>query len=261
MSSYLIDSASRDGDRVELLGDEARHAAKAARRTEGEGVWLIDGKGTAFEAVVEATAQDRVTCRIVRAMEAWGEPEVEITLAAAVLKGGNFDVVVEKATELGVSRIIPLESERAVAKGLSKNKRKRWESLALSATKQCRRSRVPEIAEPMSTEELGQSIGDYDHAFVAWVGERSRSLSSHEPLSGSILVIIGPEGGFSDEEAAFMVQRGAHSVTLGNRRLRAETAALCALTLVMDRAGELKKPMEHDPDESGTREWEKGGAV
>ena len=243
MASYIVDPADISDAVAVLTGEEAHHAARAARRKEGEIIWLVDGRGTAYEARVESAGKDRVECTVLRTFPDWGEPNVSVTLAAAPVKGGRFDTVVEKAVELGANHIIPLETAHSVVKNPSEGKLSRWRSLARAATKQCRRSRVPEITGGMTMDELIWSVHEYDHVFVAWVGESRRSLADYGHLTGRVLVVIGPEGGFTDEEVDALRNAGAESVTLGPRRLRAETAAIVALTLVLDRGGEMARSM------------------
>ena len=244
MSSYIVDREYVTDTTALIMGDEAHHAVKVARRRVGERVHLIDGLGTGYEAEIVSIGGMIVSCEIVCELPGWGEPTIDVTLAVAPTKGGRFDTVVEKAVELGVGAVLPLETANSVVRDPSSGKLSRWRSLARSATKQCRRSRVPEILETVDMAALAGSIGEYDHAFVAWVQEGSGSLADCGRLAGKALIVIGPEGGFDAEEVALLVESGAKSITLGPRRLRTETAALAALTLVLDRAGETSRPMQ-----------------
>jgi 16S rRNA (uracil1498-N3)-methyltransferase len=244
MSSYLIHTDDVHGDTVTISGAEAHHAVRVARRKIGESVRLIEGNGTGYDAEITDVTRDTLTCHITRRIDDAGEPRVRLTLAMALLKGSTFDTVVEKAVELGVSTIIPLESTNCIARDPSPKKHERWESLALSATKQCLRSRVPEITRPLTTAELTERIPNYTHTFVAWVHDDGNTLDADFADDADILLIIGPEGGFTDEEITQLTSAGARTITLGPRRLRAETAALTGITLVMNRAGEMLRPMD-----------------
>ena len=242
MASYLVDPRAIAGDKVLLTGEEAHHASRVARRKPGERLWLIDGAGTAYEAEVVAVDKAAVECRILRELSAWGEPRARITLAPGLLKGSRFDLVIEKAVELGAMAIEPLECARSVAAGASRSRLARWQALARAAAKQCRRARVPTVNQPCTPRELAARIAGFDAAFVAWEEESDDFLRAGEPLEGSVLLVVGPEGGFTDEETALFREAGGRAVSLGARRLRSETAALCALTLLLDRAGELRPP-------------------
>lgn len=164
----------------------------------------------------------------------------EITLAQIVPKGQKLDYVVEKATELGVSALIPVHSSRSVGEATA-NKLTRWRNLARSAAQQSGRTRVPNVEGPIDFAGLVARIRDFDAALFAWelaVQPLRKALASLE-TARSFLVIIGPEGGFSHEEADAAVAAGAHAVSLGSRILRTETAPLVILTAILYEGGEL----------------------
>ena len=245
MSSYLIAPRTVHHGKAVITGDEARHAIRVARRRVGEHILLIDGAGTAYEARVSALGHDRVECEVLNRVEEYGEPHVKVTLAAALVKSDRFETLIEKAVELGVSAIWPMETAFSVVRNPSENKWRRWSAIALSATKQCLRSRVPEVARPLALADLAGRLPEFDGAFVAWEGESEHALGADTVLVGTrFLVVIGPEGGFKGEEITLLRAGGARTITLGPRRLRAETAAISALVLVMDRTGELNRPLK-----------------
>ncbi len=233
MASYLVDSQSirLRQKRAVVSGEEARHAIKVARRRVGEEIWLIDGCGTAYEARVGTIGDGRVECELVREVPGWGEPAISVTLAAAALKHDRFDMLVEKAVELGVDAIWPVETANSVVRSPSDKKLQRWQSISRSATKQCRRCRVPVVEAPRSFAELVERVGEFDEAFVAWEEEASARIGK---ISGpSVLILIGPEGGFRENEIDASREAGMQPVSLGPRRLRAETAAMYALAVAM----------------------------
>ncbi|HDS74133.1 MAG TPA: 16S rRNA (uracil(1498)-N(3))-methyltransferase, partial [Firmicutes bacterium] len=171
-----------------------------------------------------------------------GEPTVKVTLAAAIIKADRFESLVEKATELGVDAVWPMESENSVVRAPSENKQRRWRAIAESAAGQCLRSRVPQIADPLMLDDVIARRGEFDAAFVAWERQRNGSLESATLDSRKrILLIVGPEGGFTPVEIARLESANVTPVTLGARRLRTVTAAITLLTLTMQWAGEFSR--------------------
>ena len=206
------------------------------RLREGDEIAVIDSRGSAFAAtlfecgrIVRARVDDEIEPhRTARALR--------IDLAQAVPKGSRMDFVIEKATELGVAAFRPFFSERSVARSAGDAKLARWQRLARTAAQQCRRSDVPEVDAPIAFEELQALFSGYDAVLFAW------ELATPEPLTqrlagllagaGSVLVGIGPEGGFSHAEAESAAAMGAHQLWLGSRVLRTDTAALVLLAVI-----------------------------
>ena len=159
-----------------------------------------------------------------------------VTIAQGVPKGQKMDFVVEKLTELGAGAIVPLQSERTIVSDVSPNKIERWRRLAKSAAQQCGRSDIPEVADPLTFEKMLARFKDYDCVLAAWeVAERvplRECLPDLIANADNVLVLIGPEGGFSHAEAEAAKEAGAQLVSLGSRILRTETAALVVLAII-----------------------------
>jgi 16S rRNA (uracil1498-N3)-methyltransferase len=242
MSSYLVSPQNIHGKTATIVGGEADHAIKSARRRLGDSILLIDGSGVAYRSTVASIEPRRLICNIVEVLPEMGEPILDVTLAAGLTKGDRFEDMIEKATELGVGSVLPLETRYTVARQPSENKRRRWETIAESAAKQCLRSRVPTIMEPVDLAALIPHIPHYGEALLAWEGETTVSTAPRSIAGGrSILVVIGPEGGFHPDEIRDLQTAGARTMPLGARRLRAETAAITALTLVLEAVGEYSR--------------------
>lgn len=203
----------RDGDTVEVIDS-------AAQRFIGE--LRIDGRSAG------------ATLTELRERAQSGIPHV--TIAQGIPKGQKMDFVVEKLTELGVASIVPLQSERTIVADVGSNKLERWRRLAKSAAQQCGRADIPQIAEPVSLPELLSHAGEYDVVLFPWELAAPALLREVLPPlvvhARRILVLIGPEGGFSHEEAEAAQAAGAHSISLGKRILRTETAGLVTLSII-----------------------------
>jgi 16S rRNA (uracil1498-N3)-methyltransferase len=202
------------------------------RRKAGDSIRVVDGVGHAFEARILHIQRGRARCTITARLGRVNEPPQAVTIAAAVLKSGAaYDFLIEKCTELGVSAFVPLLTERTIP---GNAKRHRWQKLALAAMKQCGRSVLPSVAEltPLGEflrERSPSTLGLIPHETV-----RSPALADMKPtMSPRVAICIGPEGGFSDAEITLAVSAGWTPVSLGSRRLRAETAAIAAATLVL----------------------------
>ena len=223
---------------VTLTADEARHLREVLRLKPGDEVSVFDGEGREFRAVV-AQARREFAELDVKDEVAPAQPEspLKITLAVALLKGEKFDLVVQKATELGVYRIVPLITRHADIKlrdASDAAKRViRWQRIALEAAKQSGRALVPEVDQP---RDFVSVVSPLNPCFL-FSEKDGGGLSA--TTATNVTAIIGSEGGWSDEELAEARAAGAQIVTLGGRILRAETAAITATALLQHRFGDL----------------------
>lgn len=230
------------GQEIVLGADESAHVSRVLRMRAGERVQLI-ARERLFEA--ELTAPDDKAARL-RVLAELPSPEAaaRITLVQGLPKADKAEWIIQKATELGVWDVLPVEMERCIAK--AGNKRERWERIALEAAKQSGRAHVPQVFEPVAFSRLTQALAGYDAVFVAWEEERAlllteamKRLLAQKPNAEKIALVIGPEGGIAAREAEVLKAAGALCVSLGKRILRTETAGLCGLAVMMSALGEM----------------------
>ncbi len=234
-------------DSLTLLKDESHHLIHVHRKKIGDFFAAVDGNGTVYECQIQEVVKDRLKARIIKKRRNLGEPIFRLTLAVAVLKGGRFDFVVEKGTEIGVSRFVPVLSSRVIGSEHS-DKPRRWQRIALAAMKQSGRSCLPGLELPVLFERVCENASDYDLKLIAHEKYHGQNLNTifknivqkrDLDFMKSGILLIGPEGGFTDEEVDFAAECGFTAFTLGSRRLRSETAALIGAALILDRMGEL----------------------
>ncbi|HKG61286.1 MAG TPA: 16S rRNA (uracil(1498)-N(3))-methyltransferase [Pyrinomonadaceae bacterium] len=223
---------------VTLTADEARHLRDVLRLKPGDEVYVFDGRGREFRCSVSNAKRDSAELRIETEVEpAKPESQLQLNLGVALLKGEKFDLVVQKATELGVTTITPLITRYAdihLRDQSDATKRvTRWQRIALEAAKQSGRAFVPEISLPVAFETALEGVGVM---FSERGGETFESLTG----ASSITALVGSEGGWADEEIEAARARDFHIVTLGGRVLRAETAAIAVTVLMQHRFGDLK---------------------
>ena len=232
---------------VVLTGDQAHQIRRVLRLRLGERVELLDGQGYAYEAILIALGEADAKFQVVKRWAATGEPLTHVTLFQAVLKGDNFTWALQKGTEVGVSRFVPTVCARNVVDDLdaAEGKRDRWARIIQEAAEQSGRGVLPELAP---AELLPQALANPPAAgalrLIPWEGEHSHRL--RDVLAGCnfadgarIEVLIGPEGGLTEEEVSLARRYGVQPVTLGPRILRAETAGVVAATLILCAAGEI----------------------
>ncbi|HVV09378.1 16S rRNA (uracil(1498)-N(3))-methyltransferase [Amycolatopsis sp.] len=223
------------GSSAVLTGDEARHAVTVRRLRAGERLVLGDGAGSAAECVVASVQPGREPSLHLTIEERWTEPapRLRVTIAQALAKGDRGELAVELATEAGADAILPWRAERSVArwdegprgtKALS-----RWRDTARSAAKQARRTWVPEVAEAIGTPELAAAAGKADLTLVLEGTAPRRLTELSLPGEGELLLVVGPEGGITDNELETLTAAGAEPVRLGTTVLRTSTAAAVAL--------------------------------
>jgi 16S rRNA (uracil1498-N3)-methyltransferase len=244
---------AQGGARVELSEEESRHLRDVLRLRAGDEAYVFDGEGREYACVVSELGGRKGAARLeVRGRVEAPSPEspLELTLAVALLKGEKFDLVVQKATELGVTLIVPVSTKRSDVRlrdereesGRAKRV-ERWRRLALEAAKQSGRARVPAVAEPRAFETFAGEAPSADSPRVLFAergGAGLDALAAAPQRPTSVTALVGPEGGWDDEELELARARGWTIVTLGGRTLRAETAALTVCALLQHLFGDLK---------------------
>jgi 16S rRNA (uracil1498-N3)-methyltransferase len=221
-----------DEDAVTLDGAHARQIAIVLRMKPGDEVTLVAGGSEAL-AVLESVEPDQVVARISERGGASTESRVALTLALPLLRGDRSEEVVEASTQLGVARILPFVATRSVVTALGDAKRHRWERIARESAETARRGQAPAIGTLRTWNELFAVLPR--PIVVAWEGERVQRLRDAIPPDlTQMSLVIGPEGGLTEEEIALARENDAIVVTLGPRNLRAETAAIAAVAVAMD---------------------------
>jgi 16S rRNA (uracil1498-N3)-methyltransferase len=228
---FLVDALPPGSDAV-LDGPEGRHAATVRRLRPGEGLVLGDGRGGLARAVVVSVARDALQIRVLD-RSALPPPAPRVVLAQALVKGERGELAVELATEAGVDAVLPWRAARCVARWEAGPRGEkalaRWRATVREAAKQARRPWVPEVADPVTTAALAERV---EAAAGALVLHESATASVAEvplPVDGDLLLVVGPEGGITDDEVAALVAAGARAVRLGPEVLRASTAGAVAL--------------------------------
>ncbi|MET9883573.1 16S rRNA (uracil(1498)-N(3))-methyltransferase [Streptomyces sp. NPDC006430] len=231
------------GPEFTLDGPEGRHAVSVKRLGPGEAVVLTDGRGGWAEGVVKAAeGKDRLVVSV-SATGREPEPAVRITVVQALPKGDRGELAVETMTETGVDAIVPWQASRCItqwrgdrgAKSLAK-----WRATAREAGKQSRRVRFPDVAEAASTKQVAALLADADLAMVLHEDRDAPSgalASADLPTEGSIVLVVGPEGGVSPDELATFAAVGAHPYRLGSSVLRTSTAGTAATAVLLARTG------------------------
>jgi 16S rRNA (uracil1498-N3)-methyltransferase len=233
MEYFYVPPHAIRGNTVEIVGEEQNHLVHVMRRGPGDGIRVVDGLGNAYDVTLTRIKKKIALGTITRHLSNHNEPDLTVHVAVGVLKNpSKFDFLVEKVTELGVKKIIPLATERSIPK---QAKVGRWQKLALAAMKQCGRSYLPKVEELKTLSNVLQGVHSYGCAVVCHETTKdARQISDVCRLNSEpILLLIGPEGGFSEEEFQLCREAGCVAASLGNRRLRTETAAIVAATLAL----------------------------
>ncbi len=218
-----------------IEGEELHHLSKVLRKKVGDLIYVVDGSEHAYKVTIKAISRSAAECEIQETLHRWNEPDVEVKLAVALLKNpSRFDFLVEKCTELGVREFIPVRTERTI---VSKVHPDRLQKIALSAMKQCGRSFLPPIHSPMDFRGALTYLKTCEGKFITHEKIREDNGAwRRKGVSGglkSIGILVGPEGGFTDEEVQSALERSFKVISLGTRRLRSETAAIAVASLFL----------------------------
>lgn len=231
---------------VMLEADEARHLREVLRLKPGDEVYVFDGEGKEFQCTIETSRRDSAMLTVVAEVPpARAESPLKLTLAVALLKSDKFDLVVQKATELGVVRIVPVKTKLADIKlkdDSEADKRvKRWRRIALEAAKQSGRALIPEIVAPVSFSKLIEPTSSVVNVlFSERDGQSFAVLREKMTNARALTALVGSEGGWTDTELQDSKASDWIVITLGGRTLRAETAAIAVTTVLQHVFGDLK---------------------
>lgn len=225
---------------ITIVGDDVNHIKNVLRMRPGDRICVSCGDGYDFFCVIKDIKKDSVVCGIEKKESSQAELKTRIYLFAGLSKADRMDFVVQKATELGVFRIIPTQFKRSVAAydaGRAASKQKRWQTIAENAAKQSKRGIIPAVSEIVSFDEALGMAGELDLVIVPYESaegiEETRKVLMEAGACGSVGVFVGPEGGFEESEIEGARKIGGRIVTLGRRTLRTETAAIAVTAAVM----------------------------
>lgn len=232
------------GDLCVVTGENRQYVTAVLRMRQGEHLLLFDGRGHEYEAVIRAQTQEGLTLEVVK-KENINPARCNITLAQSLPKGWKMDFIVEKACELGAARIIPFFSARSVPRLAAEQgrlKQARWQKVALEAARKSHASGIPEVAEVLSFDDMLRRTEAQAVKIIFWEEEKETHLKQILQAKGreqcrDFFLVVGPEGGFAQEEIALAASRGFVSVSLGRQILKVETAALAILSIMQYELG------------------------
>ncbi|RJQ31232.1 MAG: 16S rRNA (uracil(1498)-N(3))-methyltransferase [Peptococcaceae bacterium] len=245
MPRFFVSPAQIKDKSVIVTGPDVLHITRVLRLRAGDLITILDGRGGIYEAVIERATGQEVYCAIKSKLVSDDAPALRVTVVQGLPKGDKMDLIIQKGTELGVSRIVTLRCERSVINlgGIRSARRvARWRRIAQEAAKQSCRLDIPEVLEPAGWPEVLDSLPAGSMALMLWEEEQVVTLQTvlrEEPAPGEVYVFIGPEGGFTPDEVERARLRGIRTVSLGRRILRTETAGMAALAMILYQWGDL----------------------
>lgn len=244
MARFYVPEPQIEKGLLKVDGSEVKHIRKVLRLKTGDRITIFDGLTKEYEGTIVESESSSVSIRIQNAFSPERDSPLEITLAQSLLKGEKMDYLIQKATELGVKGIVPFFSSRSIS--LPENSKKlerhdRWEKIAVAASKQCGRGVLPEIRSLQNYSDMLRSVPQDSLRLILWEKER---VGLKEVLKGAmekkkIFFLVGPEGGFSQEEVDQSKEKGFIPISLGKRILRAETASLCLISILQYEWGDI----------------------
>ena len=243
MRRFFIKQSKITSTKIFITGSDAAHIKKVLRMEPGDRIWLFDGRGFEYEAMIENLLAGSIEVSITKRFLSASESPVQIIVAQALLKDKKMDILARQLTEIGITKLIPFTAIRSVSRPDKKRlsaRRKRWKKIAIEALKQCGRGHVTEIGETITFNDAIKIDDGCDLKIVFWENE-SKPISDaiqHRHYR-KILAVLGPEGGFSEKEIEDARACGFVTASLGPRILRAETAAIAACTILQYLFGDM----------------------
>jgi 16S rRNA (uracil1498-N3)-methyltransferase len=241
---FFVSTSDFEGDRVRLSREQAHQVRHVLRLGPGDIIVVLDDRGAEYDLTLTTVSQKEAAGRVTGTRDAAGEPTVQLTLFQSLLVREKFEWVLQKATEVGVAQVVPVLTARSLVrtKQIEENKLDRWRRIVTEAAEQSHRGRIPKIEPAILLGDVFSRYVGFDRFLIA---APSQTTPLHDALLGigckdpSLALMIGPEGGFTNEEVAVARAKGAIAVGLGPRILRTETAAMIASALVLYELGEM----------------------
>jgi 16S rRNA (uracil1498-N3)-methyltransferase len=248
MNRFFVSKDNFRGDKVLLGKDHAHQIRSVLRMSAGDHIIILDNQGCEYDVVLTSVRHDEVIGEVAQKRQAAGEPSVQITLFQSILTRDKFEFVLQKGTEVGVSCFVPVITARSLVREttIKPEKLDRWQRIITEAAEQSHRGRIPELLSPVSFEKAIQELSSFEKCLIAWPAEGSSPIRvalhpTDKNISKTIALLIGPEGGFTEQEVVAAKENGAIPITLGPRILRTETAAIVAATLILYELGQMER--------------------
>ena len=231
--------------------EDINHIIKVLRLSENDIIIVGDGNGQDYKACIETIDKKVITAKKIEKKFSHAEPLIDVTLYQGIPKSSKMEYIIQKTTELGINRIVPVMTKRTIVKldaKATQNKLQRWQRVAYEAAKQSKRGKIPAVSLPVDFEQALQEMRELDMSLIPYEKEEKNNLKqilcNPATTKTKIGVFIGPEGGFEEKEIQRALQLGIYPVTLGPRILRTETAGMATLAVIMYELGgnENEKP-------------------
>ena len=240
MHRFFVSPDNINDNSITITGEDIIHLSKVLRLREGDSLIICDGNGTDYECQIDSISKTEAIATIINSVPNCAEPPINITIYQGLPKSDKMDYIVQKCVELGVNKIVPVVTKRAVAIPRDGDKKIiRWQKIASEAAKQCGRGILPEVGKIVNFDQVINHIKDQDAInIIPYENEKSFKLKDSLKPCKNINILIGPEGGFDIEEIELAMSNGISSVTLGPRILRTETAPLAVVSAIMFAVGD-----------------------
>ena len=240
MPRFFVKSNQINNSEINIIGEDVKHIKNVLRKQIGDKIEVCNqDNGDSYKCEIELLEENEIKSKIIEKLENIQE-KVQVDIYQGLPKSDKMELIIQKSVELGANSIIPVNMKRCVVKLEGKDeikKNERWQKIAESAAKQCGRNFIPEVKHLINIKEVCNFIDKYDAIIVAYENEKEHTLKSElKKLKSSSLkigIVIGPEGGFEENDIKLLKESGAQIVTLGDRILRTETVALNVLSIIM----------------------------
>lgn len=246
MHKFFVPQENFNNSEAVITGDDVKHIYKVLRLNKGEKISINNLNGKEFIGEIVNITKEKVTIKILEQQNVISESGIDIHLYQGMPKASKMDGIVQKGTELGVNRIIPLWTKRVIIRRdeASQNKVDRWRKIAIEACKQCKRSSIPAIEQGIDMETLYLRLKSYDLIIVPYENSEGYGIKAvkerlNEKETKNIAIVIGPEGGFEEDEIEKLKAIGGEIITLGRRILRTETAGIITTAVIQYEFGDL----------------------
>lgn len=244
MPRFFVSKDKIADGKIVIDTQDVKHITRVLRLKCGDGIEVCNSEGMDYDAKISEITDGAVVCSVMEARRSDTEPNIEVTLFQAIPKAAKMDYIIQKTTELGISRIVPCVTARCVSKpdGKEEKKLSRWRKIAEEAGKQSGRGCIPEICDIVSFDEAADMLQKCDIAFAPYECEQQGGLKAALTAEQNVKTVgfmIGPEGGYDIAEIAALHERKIPTVTLGPRILRTETAGEAVLSMVMYEIGDI----------------------